>query len=488
MLARATASAQREAAFLLAEARASELELDRVDSCALLDALIRRAQWAAAERLAELSEMLRRRLIDGCVRAREHKRAHGYVCAFGWSGRAEYEPIHIHLEMGRVIWLVRSGHVDLVRGALRDAVEALCAFGAAAPGDACVRVRVSVSVSASASASVRVSACESARERASEPLVSWPLSEAGTVELVRQMLRKMAEHHMDLEQMDDAHDEDAPAASARAPAQLDEREPPAQTAVCEQRTGRAVWLVRALCPPWHEEHVSALWHSELSALAQLAAASSAPTSGAQPACSLRLPLDDAQVQLVESAAAVEAMVAQLEAERSASGERGVVGFDSEWRATGFLRQTRCALLQLASARAVWLLDLHALFLRPANATAAAVADRALVRLFENAEITKLAFGLREELRTLHSSYPHLVAFEPTTMRAAVCVRELYASSCAPSSAAQLDRRAARKQRADGGGDASGAVKAERRAARKVRAASARSARSCSAASSIRPRR
>ena len=120
--------ALREAALILAAARAGEVELG-ARAGALVRALAEQAAWPAASAFARASPALQRELVECCVRGGEHKRALALVRLFGLGPPSEYEHIYVHLELGRIMWLVRSGYVDLVHGALREAADAILALG-----------------------------------------------------------------------------------------------------------------------------------------------------------------------------------------------------------------------------------------------------------------------------------------------------------------------------------------------------------------------
>ncbi|KAJ1637640.1 hypothetical protein T492DRAFT_1140499 [Pavlovales sp. CCMP2436] len=137
-------SAHREAAFLLAEAKASEAEFGEERAHVLLDSLAKQSYWPAARgysghraassggsdvfvALVQSSPALQRYLVGSCVSAKEHKRALGYVKQFSLGPATDFEHIYSHLEVSRVIWLVKSGFSDLVHAVLRDGAEAILA-------------------------------------------------------------------------------------------------------------------------------------------------------------------------------------------------------------------------------------------------------------------------------------------------------------------------------------------------------------------------
>lgn len=356
--------ALREAALLLAAARASEAELG-ARAAELLDSLVAQAAWPPAVGFARASLALQRHLVAGCVRANEHKRALGLVRQFGLGPAEDFEHIYVHLELGRAHWLARSGYIDLLHAALRDAADAIFAL--------------------------RADGAPSAPGPAEDE--AWPLSLAGTVEYARQLLALMASRGVPLD---------------------DSPEPP-----------HAAWLVRRLAPRVPSDEAVGWWGAELEALSRAPAARAPAHRGAKKAVDgvgfLALGLPAASIVDVASEAAVAAMLRAIRAD----GGRAI-GLDSEWRPTGFLVETRCALLQLALPGTVFLIDLRALLARGPDEPAARALDEALASLFADPELTKLAFGLRDEFKTLRASFPRMSAFDARLLRSAVCVQEQHA--------------------------------------------------------------
>jgi hypothetical protein len=134
-------------------------------------------------------------------------------------------------------------------------------------------------------------------------------------------------------------------------------------------------------------------------------------SSGRPCLALELPASS--ILMVDSVSAIERMIADLRLSPS-----GTIGLDAEWTPSGFL-------LQLAVSNAVYLVDLHTLVARGDEASVRAL-DAALSALFGDLRRTKLAFGLRDEFRTLSAAYPRMRAFQAETLHGCVCVQQLHA--------------------------------------------------------------
>lgn len=466
----ASGSAHREAALLLAAVRVTDAELGG-RATALLDSLVAQGAWTPAITFARASPALQRHLVAGCVRANEHKRALALVKQFNLGPASAYEHIYVHLEMGRVIWLVRSGFTDLVHAVLREAADALLLLRAAAADVERIGQHRRCAREAPASAGAPVVEVEADAQAAEE----WPLSIPATIDFARQVLALMATRNVPL---DDGSGSPPTGHGSCTPACA----PTAQkgTAVAHGAHGSATWLVRRLAPAFTSDEVLGWWGTEL---ALLCSAPPGPppahralrkVQAGLPFLTLSAPARHNIVD-VDSEASIAAMLATVRDSASSGGSSSVkggvveggcgsgsdmgtsaassnvrrggvraIGIDSEWRPTGFLVETRCALLQLALPHIVFLIDLHALLspraaALPASGSSSArvgaddgrsagarALDSALCEIFADVEITKLAFGLREEFKTLHASFPHMAAFDAKLLRSAVCVQEQHA--------------------------------------------------------------
>mmetsp|Transcript_31481 Transcript_31481/g.72380 ORF Transcript_31481/g.72380 Transcript_31481/m.72380 type:complete len:360 (+) Transcript_31481:1161-2240(+) len=231
----------------------------------------------------------------------------------------------------------------------------------------------------------------------------WPLSLGATVSFVRRVLDLMAGFGIPLERTGGSppsvHPEGSPA--------IDTFE-----------------LVRLLSPPIPLEEVLGWWRAELFLLA-LPPFKPPPKHKLKGKAQVHVPyltldLPASNIISVDSLETIEAMATELRKGKA-------VGIDSEWRPTGFLVQTRCALLQLANETTVFLVDLHSLLTRGDEISAEAL-DRALILVFADAGIAKLVFGLKDDIRTLRSSFPQMRAFAPESLRSFVCVQERYERS------------------------------------------------------------
>lgn len=366
----------KEAAMLFVDARASASEIgERV--WGLIDALVEKQQWPAATALASRDGAWGRHAVACCMARREHKRAIHFVEALDLRPRSEFEEPYVALEIGRVHWLLKSGHEELVLSVLRDAARALASARQASP------------------------LTGTAAEGSAPAADAWVLSVEGTVAFVRRVLGMVLAH----------------ASSGTRPHEAPQPARECEVALAESRAP----VAQALLPPLLPAEACGWWSRELAPILALPDPFGASHDDPADERALALPLGDEGIAVVDDAHGVDELARRLAGATE-------IGLDVEWRPQSFLAPSRCALLQLALWDRVYLVDLLALVDAGDAATTAAL-DQALSRCFHDERTRKLCFG-HEDLRSLHASYPRLLAFAPARARGWVCVQKAFGAASA----------------------------------------------------------